>query len=218
MEAREINKAIFSDRVYKPKFAGDVLSNEIIRQTRKYINGFALDVGAGSGGMMDRLNQLNDVIAQGIDQSPTREDIIEASCDSIPFLDEYFNTVVFNAVIEHLDDITLFNALEEIRRVMCDDAYLIITTAYKEDMSCNMITCPYCGNEFHRWGHVRSYDGALMIKQLHEHNFEIVRIYHTSLGFLNAHPNLRYLQPVLKLLGFLQGDEYLICIAKKAIK
>lgn len=211
---------IYSKRFYQayPKknaFAGDVLSNEIIRQTKKYIKGDVLDCGAGSGNMMDCLEVLPSTrTIRGIDLAPTRSDIIEAGLDNIPFPDESFDSVMFNAVIEHLNDKLLYDALKEIHRVLKYNGHVIITTAYKEDLNGSMVECPKCKERFHRWGHVRSYDNDVMGRQISP-LFKVVKMYHTSLGFLNAHPKLRCLLPVINAMGFLKGDEYLICIAQK---
>lgn len=155
-------------------------------------------------------------MVRGVDLSPARSDIEKCSLDDIPFEDMAFDSIMFNAVIEHLDPALLYNSLKEMHRVLKDNGYLIITTAYKEDLSQSIVECPRCAERFHRWGHVMSYDESAMINTISP-VFEIVKLYHASLGFLSAHPMLRYALPLINAMGFLKGDEYLVCIAKKTV-
>ncbi len=167
--------------------------------------------------MMDCLKATKGVMmVRGVDLSPTRSDIEKCSLDDIPFEDGAFNSIMFNAVIEHLDEKLLYDSLKEMHRVLKDNGYIIITTAYKEDLVQSIVECPRCAERFHRWGHVMSYDESVMVNTISP-VFEIIKLYHTSLGFLNAHPRLRYALPLINFMGFLRGDEYLICIARKTV-
>src|SRR4030042_1952 len=98
---------------YESDFAGDVKAKEVVRLVRKYICGRVLDVGAGSGALVDLLPW-----STGVDIAPKRNEIVKASISNLPFKDGYFGTVFATDVLEHLDDDTLRQGLQEIHRVL----------------------------------------------------------------------------------------------------
>lgn len=197
------------------EFAGDELSSVIIEQARLYIKGLALDVGAGSGAMMEQLRQnKNTNLVIGIDIAPQNPLIIEASIDNIPFPENSFDTVICSEVLEHLDDETLSKGIAEMHRVLKPSGYVIITVPYKYDFPQNRVICPSCSTSFDRWGHVRSFD-EFSIEQTLSPHFTIIKNKPMSLGFLNAHKNLRCFLPLLKMAGFFKNNENLFVVAKK---
>ena len=75
----------------------------------------------------------------------------------IPFADEAFGAVVVSEVFEHLDDETLRKSLAEIRRVLRPGGVLLGTVPAREELAEQMVVCPGCGEQFHRWGHQTSF-------------------------------------------------------------
>lgn len=208
---------IYDKKFYQAytEFAGDVLSPVIIEQARQYIKGMVLDVGAGSGAMMRELRihkNIKRVI--GMDIAPNSPGIHEASIDNIPFFENYFDTVTCSEVLEHLDDKTLSKGIAEMHRVLKPGGHVIITVPYKYDFPQNRVTCPSCGTSFDRWGHVQSFDESTMEKTLSPY-FTIIKNKPISLGFLNAHKNLRWLLPLLRIAGLFKSNENLFVVAKK---
>ncbi len=77
---------------------------------------------------------------------------------SIPFEDEFFDYVVMSEVLEHLDDDILVRTIEEVNRVLKAGGVFLGTVPYNEVLEENIVVCPKCGEKFHRWGHVQSFN------------------------------------------------------------
>jgi SAM-dependent methyltransferase len=90
----------------------------------------------------------------------------------LPFDDRFFDVVVVSEVLEHLDDATLAASLREIRRVLHPGGRIIGTVPAREDLRAQMVVCPHCTRQFHRWGHERSFDVATL-RQLLETEFRV---------------------------------------------
>lgn len=127
---------------YKGSYAGDVCAREIIRLSKKHVKGIVLDVGSGS-----LVNSLSNDI--GIDLFPKHSNSIKGDVTNLPFRDCSFDTVFCTELLEHLCDKNLENGLKEIRRVLSERGYLIITVPYKEKLEAQMVLCPKCGARFH---------------------------------------------------------------------
>jgi SAM-dependent methyltransferase len=81
---------------------------------------------------------------------------------SIPFPDEAFDAVVVSEVLEHLPDDALEGALGEIHRVLLRGGFVAGTVPARENLFEQLAVCPHCGERFHRWGHLQSFDEARM--------------------------------------------------------
>lgn len=79
---------------------------------------------------------------------------------SIPFAQETFNAVLVSEVLEHLSDEALEKALSEIHRVLLHGGFIIGTVPARENLIEQLAVCPHCGEKFHRWGHLQSFDKA----------------------------------------------------------
>ncbi len=77
---------------------------------------------------------------------------------NIPFEDNIFDAVVMSEVLEHLDDDVIRETINEIHRVLKPSGDFMGTVPHKEDLFEQMVVCPNCGEKFHRWGHVQSFD------------------------------------------------------------
>jgi SAM-dependent methyltransferase len=88
--------------------------------------------------------------------------------DLIPFEDNYFDGVVVSEVLEHLNSAVIKSGLKDINRVLKQGGRLIGTTPYKEDLNEQLCICPKCGDKFHRWGHIQSFDTDAMFLLLAE--------------------------------------------------
>jgi SAM-dependent methyltransferase len=94
------------------------------------------------------------------------------SLQSIPFPHEAFNAVVVSEVLEHLSDETLEKALSEIHRVLVWGGLIIGTVPAREKLIEQLAVCPHCGVNFHRWGHLQSFDETRLRALLSRH-FEV---------------------------------------------
>ena len=77
---------------------------------------------------------------------------------SIPMEDGFFDVVVMSEVIEHLETEVLEASLADVARVLKRSGRFIGTTPAEEDLRVSDCLCPSCGTNFHRWGHVQSFD------------------------------------------------------------
>lgn len=83
---------------------------------------------------------------------------VTGSIDAIPFPTEEFDFVVASEVLEHIPDPDLGKGLQEILRVLKPQGWFLGTVPYREHLADNQTICPTCGEHFHRWGHVRSFN------------------------------------------------------------
>lgn len=190
-------------------FAGNTSSQEIVRLSKKYIGKDVLDVGAGSGAL---INQITNSV--GIDLAPKGKKIIKGSIVNIPFENDRFDTIFATEVLEHLDDKTLEDGLKEIYRVLRKNGYFIITVPYKEKLDCNIVTCPSCKLKFHRYGHLQVFDQNDIAQILEQHKFKIIDLKIIPIGFMANHKKLKYFIWSLKKLGVIK-EENIFLIAKK---
>ncbi|RJS80712.1 SAM-dependent methyltransferase [Methanophagales archaeon] len=192
-------------------FAGDVSSPEIIRLSKKYIRNTILDVGAGSGALINLIPN-----AIGLDLVPKHPRMIKGDILDMPFGDEVFDTIFATEILEHLDDETLNKGLDEIYRVLHRGGHLVITVPYNEDMKQNMVVCPKCGARFHRWGHMQVFDEKRMREMLERRGFEIAKIKRLPIGFMAEHKFIKQFKFFLKRFRFLSsGNLFVVAVKTK---
>jgi SAM-dependent methyltransferase len=93
--------------------------------------------------------------------------------EAAPFEDRYFDAIVMSEVLEHLDDDVLSGALAEVRRLLAPAGRFLVTVPHNENLADGAVVCPCCGEHFHRWGHVRSFDRPLLRETLTRHGFVV---------------------------------------------
>lgn len=127
----------------------------------------ALNIGAGRGGLEATL------INKGVQVStldPDERTIARLSQElglgnqaksgysqAIPFPDRQFDVVIMSEVLEHLSDEVFTATMSEVRRVLKPGGQFIGTVPADEHLLENLVVCPHCGEQFHRWGHVQSF-------------------------------------------------------------
>lgn len=190
-------------------YAGDITSPEIIRLSKKYIGKRVLDVGAGSGALIDLIPS-----AVGIDLVSKHPKMVKGDISNMPVKDDSFDTIFATEIIEHLDDETLNNGLTEICRIL-KEGHLVITVPYNEDMKQNMVVCPKCGAKFHRWGHVQVFDEKRMREMLERSGFEIVKIKRLPIGFMAEHKFLKHFRYFIERFGFISSGNLFVVAVKK---
>lgn len=100
----------------------------------------------------------------------------EGSIERMPFQDGLFDIVFCSEILEHLSDEQLCQGLKEIKRVQKDDARLIGTVPFNEDLRESDVVCPNCGERFHRWGHTQSFGKAGIAARLEQSGFTVVSL------------------------------------------
>jgi SAM-dependent methyltransferase len=132
---------------------------------RQVPRGHALNLGIGGGGVergfLDRgwtvasldpdANAVARMRAEGIDAR-------RGYAQAMPFESNTFDAVVISEVLEHIPDDARGTVIAELRRVLRSDGVLVGTVPYRETLADQQTVCPECGNTFHRWGHVASFD------------------------------------------------------------
>jgi len=190
-------------------FVADTTASEIVRLSRKYIKGRTLDVGAGSGALIDRIPQ-----SVGIDLVSRHSMVIEGSVSEMPFEDGIFDTVMMTDVIEHLPDSVLCDGMKEILRVMKPKGKLIIVAPYREDFHESFVYCPTCGGSFHRWGHLRVINEDWMMMCLNTYGFNVVEMRLLPLGLMAEHRIIRHFWPWFVRFGIIKVNS-LFVVAEK---
>lgn len=189
-------------------YAGDVSAPEILRMSKKYIGNKVLDIGAGSGALINLIPN-----STGLDIAPKQPDIIKGDISNIPFGDRSFDTVFATEIFEHLDNATLNKGIDEINRVLKKGGHLIVTVPYNEDLSQNVVSCPDCGTKFHRWEHLQVFNEE-NITLLLKDDFRLIKIKKLPIGFNATYKFLKYFRWIIERFGFLK-DQNMFLVAKK---
>jgi len=120
----------------------------------------ALDIGCGDGRFLHLMRPLVPLTV-GIDYhlEPLRRVQtmrVQGSAIHLPFRDESFDLVIATEVLEHfgMDDFNV--AVREATRV--SHKYVMITVPYRENVEGGLCLCADCGQTFHRYGHMRSFE------------------------------------------------------------
>ncbi len=132
-----------------------------------------LNIGVG-GGVFEKLAKNNQIDIYSLDPNENTIKRIEnfignqkakvGYSQNIPFDGEFFDGVVMSEVIEHLEEDILYSTLSDVNRVLKKGGKFIGTVPFNENLNEQIVVCPKCGEKFHRWGHVQSFD----IKKTHK--------------------------------------------------
>ena len=99
---------------------------QVLAGTPESLHGTVLDIGCGDGFLTTLLRQrFEQVIPLDIRPRGRVDDLCIANTEALPFPDGYFGLIFSSNVLEHLENLT--TCLEELRRVMRDDAIMIHT-------------------------------------------------------------------------------------------
>jgi SAM-dependent methyltransferase len=98
----------------------------------------------------------------------------------MPFENGIFDKVIMSEVLEHLEEDILRSTLKEVFRVLKTTGSFIGTVPANEVLSSNHVTCPYCDNHFHRWGHLQSFSIETLINLLEQNNFVKIKAKYTA--------------------------------------
>ncbi|MDD5557055.1 MAG: class I SAM-dependent methyltransferase [bacterium] len=135
---------------------------------RRVESGKVLNIGVGAG-VFERIALDRGLDVHSIDPSERAVESLRerlgmggkakvGAADRIPFPDASFDAVVVSELIEHLPDEVLARAIDEIGRVLIPGGMLAGTVPACENLAEQRVVCPRCGERFHRWGHVQSFD------------------------------------------------------------
>jgi SAM-dependent methyltransferase len=143
---------------------------------RQVPRGRALNLGIGGGGVergfLDRGWTVASLDPDASAVARLRAEGIDARhgyAQAMPFETNTFDAVVVSEVLEHIADDDRGSVIAELRRVLRRDGVLVGTVPYRETLADQVTVCPECGNTFHRWGHVGSFDVATIRSLLAPH-------------------------------------------------
>ncbi len=208
----------------------DVTQRLIIRQLKP--GQAVLNIGMGSGAL-ERLAVSRGVNIHVVDPNERSIARLRSELDlgdrakagfaqRIPFDDNRFETVVMSEVLEHLDGDTLAASLKEVLRVLRPGGLLWVSVPYREDLNKVMVACPKCGETFHRFGHVGSFDRDKLQRILTDRGYEIEKLYVTAfvtwrrLGIRSLWMSLA--RVILAKMGESLADPHLIAHARRPMK
>lgn len=127
-----------------------------------------LNIGVGRGGLEAILLQKGAVVSCLDPSEKSIENLRElfglgdraqvGYSQAMPFTDKQFEVVVMSEVIEHLTDEEVRTTLGEVSRVLESGGRFIGTVPADENLLDNQFMCPHCGQTFHRWGHVQTFN------------------------------------------------------------
>lgn len=188
-----------------------------------------LNIGVGSG-MLESLGLKKGVEMYSLDPSPKAIERLSKDlhmheraqagyAQSMPFSRNNFDAVVMSEVMEHLESEVLDQSLREVIRVLRPGGVFLASTPYKEVLSENRSICPGCGNQFHRWGHVQSFDRRRMRELLVLHNFENIKITVTTFVDWRRKGMQSFLKSIVRFtlakMGMSIADPHLVVVARK---
>ncbi len=148
--------------------------------------GDVLDYGCGPGFLIEYLLMRN-VSCRAADVNPEAVENTDARYRSYPNfkgcirLDglpssiepESFNVVTCVETLEHLDDATLHQVVDDVRRILKPGGIALFTTPFNEDLKRNVNYCPFCDSVYHRVQHMRSFNVESMTALLTSHAFNV---------------------------------------------
>ncbi len=141
---------------------------------------------------------------------------------SIPFDDDTFDTVVMSEVLEHLDYETVLTALKEVMRVLRPGGLLWASVPYRENIDTVMVACPKCGEVFHRFGHVESFNKERLRRVLADQGYEVKKLYVTAFVDWRRRGAKRFLKSLARVILAKMGegiaDPHLVVDARRPMK
>lgn len=146
-----------------------------------------LNVGAGSGYLESQLMKRgvtvysldpNDLTVRRLNEKQGMAGRArQGYCHAIPFSDGHFDAVIMTEVLEHIPKEDIEASLSEVRRVLKPTGRFLGTVPYREVLRDNEVFCPRCHAQFHRWGHVHSFDKQSLSHLLERAGFVIEKLY-----------------------------------------
>lgn len=159
----------------------------LVARTKPFIERAAriVDYGCGRGYLTEHLLELGaDVVAA--DFSPESVAVVDErfsgqrnfggafEVDDLEARAERFDAIFVIEVIEHLTDDALTELFERVERIAAKGAVVVMTTPNREDLAKKLVFCPACSQEFHRWGHVRSWSDESLAEYIQSRGWQVL--------------------------------------------
>ena len=177
---------VHSFELAEPRY--EALAKEALRRCQG-TTGRVLNIGIGSGGVEKRMLAAGWSVASLDPDSAAVARMRSLGVDAkvglaqnIPLDSDSFDVAVVSEVLEHIPDAQRQRALGEFARILKPGGFLLVTVPNKEDLAGSETVCPACGNVFHRWGHVTSYDKEKLRAEISPH---LAILHCSSRAFVN---------------------------------
>ncbi len=123
---------------------------------------------------------------------------INSSFEDLKIPKESFDCVICIEVLEHLGNPQ--NALKIIRHVLRPKGKIILAVPVGEDLRLGIVSCPRCGWNFHRDGHVQKFSVGSLCKMLKESGLNPIKAWAFQSVFTRQLQMLLYAYPGKMLL------------------
>ena len=151
------------------------------------LKGDVLDYGCGAGHLLQQLlneHAVNfyglDFSADSIEETKKRtsgksnlKQLIFIDKLPAPFEDEQFDSITLIETIEHLQDNSLHETMQELFRILKPGGKIFITTPFNEDLNNHLNFCPFCKSEFHLMQHMQSFNIASLTALAARYGFKV---------------------------------------------
>jgi glycosyltransferase involved in cell wall biosynthesis/2-polyprenyl-3-methyl-5-hydroxy-6-metoxy-1,4-benzoquinol methylase len=155
-----------------------------------------LDIGAGEGEMARVMANAGYAIAV-LEPSPGRQRILtEKLQGSSGYLGAFetidagnlgsFAVALAIEVIEHVLADSYGEFFATLDRSLAPGGRVILTTPNREDLDRSLMVSPLAGILYHRWQHVRSFDGAALAALLGQHGFAVEKMHEVDVSAVAA--------------------------------
>ncbi|MDD3178579.1 MAG: class I SAM-dependent methyltransferase [Candidatus ainarchaeum sp.] len=178
----QFQKNIWNDYFKKNKITDNFLKSRYEYLFKKLKNlkstGRLLEIGYGNGYLLN-LAKNYEVYGTDICTTNNNQNFVIFNSDitkKINWESNYFDLIVASEVLEHIDKKKIPQSLIEIKRVLKKGGFFIGTVPLNEELSSEMVLCPYCNKTFHKWGHEDSYSIDKLYKLFLQYGFEIIEI------------------------------------------
>jgi 2-polyprenyl-3-methyl-5-hydroxy-6-metoxy-1,4-benzoquinol methylase len=200
-----------------------LFGDRILDLTRRYYAPGALlcDYGCGSGFLLEKLLRAHR--AAGCDFSEGNLQAVRERLGGHPNFAGVFRigeppaATQYDALyvvetVEHVLERHEAQFFGNLTALLRPGGIVVVTTPNAEDLAAETVFCPQCSHAFHRWQHVRSFDGAALTDFFGRRGFQAVATFTTDFAARGPWRRLKaQLRPVLG-----RRNPHLVYVGRKA--
>ncbi len=141
----------------------------LFRRIKRLLNDQSriLEIGFGDGYLLEKLSQKYECYGADVSEKNVKQmekNIPDVKFQTIgvdgilPYKDDYFSLFVASEVLEHMTDKELKKCVDEMKRILKKNGYVVVTFPARENLKDSECFCPNCEHVFHKWGHKQYWD------------------------------------------------------------